>query len=45
MVFENRVFRRLFGPMRDEVAGVWRKLYIEKFNDLYYTLIIFRVIK
>jgi len=26
-VFENRVFRRIFGPNRDEVTGEWRKLH------------------
>jgi len=26
-VFDNRVLRRLFGPMRDEVTGEWRKLH------------------
>jgi hypothetical protein len=26
-VFENRVLRRIFGPMRDEVKGEWRKVY------------------
>ena len=25
-VFENRVLRRVFGPMSDEVTGEWRKL-------------------
>jgi hypothetical protein len=25
-VFENKVPRRIFGPRRDEVTGVWRKL-------------------
>jgi len=25
-VFENGVFRRIFGPKRDEVTGEWRKL-------------------
>ena len=25
-VFENRVLKRIFGPKRDEVTGVWRKL-------------------
>jgi hypothetical protein len=25
-VFENRVLGRIFGPKRDEVIGVWRKL-------------------
>jgi len=33
-VFENRVFRRIFGPKRDEVTGLWRKLSNEKLNDL-----------
>jgi hypothetical protein len=23
--FENRVLKRVFGPKRDEVTGVWRK--------------------
>jgi hypothetical protein len=23
-VFENKVFRRIFGPRRDEVTGEWR---------------------
>jgi hypothetical protein len=26
-VFENRVFRRIFVPNRDEVTGGWRKLH------------------
>jgi hypothetical protein len=34
-VSENRVLRGIFGPKRDEVTGVWRKLHIEKLNDLY----------
>jgi hypothetical protein len=25
-VFENRVFRRIFGPKRDEVTGGWKKI-------------------
>jgi hypothetical protein len=29
-VFENRVLRRIFGPMRDEVTGEWRKLHSEE---------------
>jgi len=32
--FENRVFRRIFGLKRDEVIGVWRKLYNEELNPL-----------
>ena len=34
-VFENRVFRKVFGPKRDEVTGEWRKLHNEELNDLY----------
>jgi len=26
-VFENRVWRRVFGPKRDKVTGEWRKLH------------------
>ena len=33
-VFENRVLRRIFGPVRDEVTGDWRKLHND-FNELY----------
>jgi len=43
--FENRVFRRIFGPKRDEVIGEWRKLHNEELNDLYSSSNIFRVIK
>jgi hypothetical protein len=34
-VFENRVFRRIFGPKRDEVTGEWRKLHNEELNVLF----------
>jgi hypothetical protein len=34
-VFEKRVLRRIFGPKRDEVTGVWRKLYNEELHGLY----------
>ena len=44
-VFENRVFRRIFGPKRDEVTGEWRKLRNEELNDLYCSPDIVRVIK
>jgi hypothetical protein len=33
-VFENRVLRRIFGAMRDEVTREWRKLHNEELNDL-----------
>jgi len=32
-VFENRVLRRISGPMRDEVTGEWRKLHNKELND------------
>jgi len=32
-VFENRVFRRVFGSKRDEVIGEWRKLHNEELRD------------
>jgi hypothetical protein len=44
-VFENRVMRRIFGPKRDKVTGVWRKLHNEELNDLYSSPTIVRVIK
>jgi hypothetical protein len=34
-VFDNRVLRRIFGPRRDEVTGVWRKLYNKEFHNLH----------
>jgi uncharacterized membrane protein len=33
-VFENRVFKRIFGPRRDKVTGEWRTLHNEELNDL-----------
>jgi len=39
------LLRRIFGPKRDEVAGEWRKLHNEEFNDLYFSPNIVRVIK
>jgi hypothetical protein len=44
-VFENRVLRRIFVSKRDDVTGDWRTLHIEKFNDLYCSPNIVRVIK
>ena len=34
-MFENRVFRRVFGPKRDEVTEERRKLHNEELSDLY----------
>ena len=44
-MFENRVFRSMFGSKRDEVTGDWRKLHNEELNDLYCSLNIIRVNK
>ena len=44
-MFENMVFRRIFGPRRDEVSGEWRRLHNEEINDLYSSPNIVRVIK
>jgi len=45
MVFENMVFRRMFGPRRDEITEEWRRMHNEKLNDLYSSPNIVRVIK
>jgi hypothetical protein len=45
VVHENKVLRRISGPKRDEVGGVWRKLHKEELNDLYFLPNIVRVIK
>jgi hypothetical protein len=44
-VSENRVLRRIFGHMRDEVAGGWRRLHDEELHNLYASQNVIRVIK
>jgi hypothetical protein len=44
-VFDSRVRRRIFGPKRDEVMGVWRKLHSEELHNLYSSPNIIRTIK
>jgi len=44
-VFENRVLRAIFGPMRDEVTEEWRRLHNEELHDLYASSNIIWVIK
>jgi len=44
-VFENMVFRRIFGPRREEETGECRRLHNEELNDLYCSPNIVQVIK
>ena len=44
-MFESGVFRRIFGPKRDEVTREWRKLHNEELNYLYSSPNIVRVTK
>jgi hypothetical protein len=44
-VFENRVLRRIYGRMRDEVTGGWRALRSEELLNLYPSPSIVRMIK
>jgi hypothetical protein len=44
-IFENRVLRRIFGAIRDEVTRERRKLHNEELNDLYSSPNIIRMIK
>ena len=44
-MFGNSVWRRIFGPERDEVTGEWRKLHNEELKDLYCSPNIVRAIK
>ena len=34
-LFENKVLRKIFEPMRDETTKEWRRLHNEKLYDLY----------
>jgi hypothetical protein len=44
-VSENRVLRRIFGPIRDEVTREWRKLHNGELHNLYSSPDIIRQIK
>jgi len=44
-VFENRVLRRIFEHMGNEVTGEWRKVHNEEFNYLYSSPGVIQVIK
>jgi hypothetical protein len=43
-VFTNRVLRRKFGPMRDEVQASWRKLHYWELHNLYSLPVIIKMI-
>jgi hypothetical protein len=44
-VFENRVWRSIFGPKRNGVMGAWRKVLNEKLHILYSSPSIIRIVK
>jgi hypothetical protein len=44
-VLENRVWRGILGPKKDEVSGEWRKLHNDELHDLYSSPNIVQVIK
>jgi hypothetical protein len=44
-VFDNRELGGIFGPKREEVAGVWVRLHIEELHNLYASSNIITVIK
>jgi hypothetical protein len=44
-VFEKRVLRRIFGPKRVEVKGVWRTLHNEELHNFCSSPSIIRIIK
>jgi hypothetical protein len=43
-VSENRLWRRIFGPKREEVVGGWRRLHNEELHNLYSSPDIVRVV-
>jgi hypothetical protein len=44
-VFESRLLRFIFGPKMEEIAGGWRKLYIEELYNFTPLPNIIRIIK
>ena len=44
-IFENRVLWSIFGPMRDEVTGEWRRIHNKELYALYSTQDTIRVVR
>jgi hypothetical protein len=44
-VLENKGLRRIFGAMREEVTGKWKKLHNGELHDLYSSPTVVRAIK
>ena len=44
-VFENKVFRKIFGAKRDEITGEWRMLHNAELHTLYSSPNIIRNLK
>jgi hypothetical protein len=44
-VFDNRMLRIIFGPMREEVAGVWTIKHKVELHNLYASLNIIKEMK
>jgi hypothetical protein len=42
---ENRVLRKLFMPMRDEITWEWKRLHNEELNDLCFPPYIIQMIE
>jgi hypothetical protein len=40
--FGNRVLWKKFGPMREEVAGGWRRVHNEELHSMYTPIILLR---
>jgi hypothetical protein len=44
-VFENRVLKKIVGPIKAEVMRVWRKLHNKELHNLHFLLNVIRMSK
>jgi hypothetical protein len=44
-LFEQRVLRRIFGPVSEEITGGWIQVHNEELHNLYSSPIIIKMIK